>query len=137
MYNEILDIYHTEFRCYDAYNHIKNHNYGNNNNGNEDEQDFLSTMDLELPSFLTREGEDDGDDEYEGEYKHNQDEEGDNYKSSTTKADKSSPSSSFHDEWVGMLPATCRRVIPKGCNLHGIDLDDEDSLIRCLTLNLA
>ena len=40
----------------------------------------------------------------------------------------------FHKEWVGKLPKSSIRLIPKKCNLYGIDLDDPDSWIRCLDL---
>ena len=37
----------------------------------------------------------------------------------------SSTTSSFHDDWIQLLPESSRLSIPKGCNLYGVDLDDE------------
>ncbi len=44
--------------------------------------------------------------------------------------------STFHDEWIRMLPPSSKRLIPNGCNLYGIDLEDEGSWIQCFTFDL-
>lgn len=38
---------------------------------------------------------------------------------------------SFHNDWIELLPESSRNMIPKGCNLHGIDVEDEGCLISC------
>ena len=112
---------------------------------------------MELPCFLTTFCENGGDYSndtgndkfFDNDTKYNEDlyndrEEGDKENIQHSKeqqqqqqADTStSQSTSFHDEWVAALPPESKKLIPPGCNLYGIDLNDKDSLIRCLTLKV-
>ena len=40
----------------------------------------------------------------------------------------------FHDEWIALLPKSSQRLIPKGCSLNGISLENEESGIRFFDL---
>ena len=88
---------------------------------------------IELPYFLTCDEDEDDDDDNSDNMSSNIGKE--NEENTTNTADTSTDSS-FHNEWIGMLPPMSTKLIPKGCNLHGIDLDDEDSSIRFLKMDL-
>lgn len=120
MYRTILDQFCTEF----------NINYTSSCS------DITSTYNeyqwlpkTKLPSFLTCNDES-GDDSKNSPSHTNVNVDKENHNQEVTT--KGSSTSSFHDEWIQLLPESTRLSIPKGCNLHGVDLDDEGCLIRCL-----
>ena len=111
--------------------------YNQDNEEEEEEEDWLPTM--ELPLFLTC-SEDEKEEQNTKANDHDDDISNDEKEIEKNKENKqqnpNTKSTSFHNDWTGMLPTSSKKLIPIGCNLHGIDLDDEDSLIRCLNLKL-
>lgn len=121
-----MDIYSLEFGLNQSTLSMKNQQSYEDHQTTE-EKDWLPT--IELPKFL--QSCDSPSHDTEGK--------SNNINESKTKNNVIvNPSlTSFHDEWIKMLPTASTNMIPQGCNLHGVDLDDQQSLIRCLKFNLG
>ncbi len=118
MYEETLDRFFTEFHMDSV--------FGRKNKGSSNAKQWPPKV--PIPPFMENSLDEDS-------Y--------DTSKSTTSATNKENDASwkpntpLFHDEWVGLLPESTRNCIPKGCNLYGVDLDDENSLIRCLKFHYS